>query len=92
MPILISKIDNPAPGSKKRWEQWELDSITPHQCNKKGIEEEIKAEETRYVQLSESIFANYTEAIKKLTDQVSTLNFQLAKLEAAKLEVRSSKK
>jgi hypothetical protein len=32
--ILLSKIDNPAPGSKKRWEQWELDSVTPHQCKK----------------------------------------------------------
>jgi hypothetical protein len=30
--ILISKIDNPAPGSKKKWEQWELDSVTPHEC------------------------------------------------------------
>ena len=38
--ILISKIDNPAPGSKKKWEQWELDSVTPHKCKKEQEQEQ----------------------------------------------------
>jgi hypothetical protein len=30
--IKISRINNPAPGLKKRWEQFKLDGVIPHQC------------------------------------------------------------
>jgi len=30
-PIKISRILNPAPGLKKKWERFELDAVTPYQ-------------------------------------------------------------
>jgi hypothetical protein len=39
-PIKISKIDNPAPGQKKKWMRFELDRITPHQCTAKMKEQQ----------------------------------------------------
>ena len=36
--IKISKIDNPAPGQKKKWERFDLDEVTPHECANKKTE------------------------------------------------------
>lgn len=32
-PIRISKIDNAGPNTKKKWEKFELDGVTPHVYN-----------------------------------------------------------
>ncbi len=37
-PIKISKIDNAGPGAKKKWEKYEPDGVTPHQCKKQESE------------------------------------------------------
>jgi hypothetical protein len=34
-PIKLSKIDNAEPNARKKWERFELDGATPHQCVKK---------------------------------------------------------
>jgi|GEM_PF-4360657 len=32
-PIKISKIDNASPNARKKWEKFERDGTTPHQCS-----------------------------------------------------------
>ena len=32
-PIKISKIDNAGPNARKKWEKFERDGTTPHQCS-----------------------------------------------------------
>jgi hypothetical protein len=38
--IKIAKIDNIAPGQKKKWDKYELDGITPHVCHKPNQQQE----------------------------------------------------
>jgi hypothetical protein len=46
--IKIAKIDNVAPGAKKKWEKYEMDGKTRHLCNnKKKLQQQQESAEIR---------------------------------------------
>ena len=73
-PILISKIDNPAPGSKKKWQQWELDSVTPHKCSSSKLTNNYQEHEEEQGQREQR------EQIAALKEQVTTLTSEVRSL------------
>ena len=79
-PILISKVDDP--NSKKKWEQWELDSVTPHDCPAKKKPSQQQADNGPQI-------AALAEELKGLKETVNILIFQIQML---RLEVKQNKK
>ena len=73
--ILISKVHDP--NSKKRWEQWELDSVTPHNCSNKGGRGE-KPQDQKTLPRSE--LANLEKEIASLKADVKSLTYQIQML------------
>jgi hypothetical protein len=58
-PIKIAKLDNVPAGQKKKWERFQLDGITPHQCavNKKEAAKMAAPTTTATTDLSKEIAA-----------------------------------
>jgi molecular chaperone GrpE (heat shock protein) len=90
-PILISKIDNPAPGSKKRWDQWELDSITPHQCKKQGQDERQEPIPKPHQQTADNGPSQIAELSKQVKDLKDIVNTLIAQIQMLRSEVKKSK-
>ena len=71
-PIKIAKLDNVPAGQKKKWERFELDGVTPHQCKKKEQQEEAPAG-TKTIFDNDPQIAALAEQVKDLKETVNLL-------------------
>jgi hypothetical protein len=92
--ILISKIDSPAPGSKKRWNQYEMDGITPHTCpgKFKGNKQE-QHQQMQQQPPQDAVTVDNGAQIAELTKQVSdlkeTVNILISQIQMLRSDVKS---
>ena len=84
-PIKISKIDNPAPGQKKKWERFELDGVTTHQCNKQQKEAEQSA--TTVLDNGPQI----AELVNQVRDLKKTVNILISQIQMLRSDVNKRK-
>jgi hypothetical protein len=88
--ILISKVDDP--NSKKRWEQWELDSVTPHKCKRQQQPQQQQQryfiEEKQLANLDENRLVNIEKTLAALKTDIRSLitQMQLLRQEVDKLK------
>jgi hypothetical protein len=87
-PIKLSKIDNAGPNARKKWERFELDGVTPHQCKKKEQEQDAAIPPAPVLQLNNgSQTAALIEQVKELTD---TVNVLISQIQMLRSDVKSS--
>jgi hypothetical protein len=84
--ILVSKIDNPAPGQKKRWEQWERDGTTPHNCSAKFKGNKDKQQQQTTSVDNGSQIAALAQQLKDLKD---TVNILISQIQMLRSDVKS---
>jgi flagellar capping protein FliD len=77
--IRISKIENVAPGQKKKWDKFELDGITPHVCHKPNQQQEQPLVQQQ--QLSSNINNKLSKEIAAIKAQLLDLVSRLDRLE-----------
>jgi hypothetical protein len=90
-PIKLSKIDNAGPNARKKWERFELDGVTPHQCKKQEQDERqepIPKPPVQQVDNSPQI----AELSKQIAEQREILNKVLAHVQALSPVVVKNKK
>ena len=80
-PFKISKIDNTGPNARKKWERFELDGVTLHQC--KIIEQQKAQQQQPNTVTQESELTKEVTAIKAqllvLVNRLSSIEKELQK-------------
>jgi predicted RNase H-like nuclease (RuvC/YqgF family) len=93
-PIKLSKIDNAGPNARKKWERFELDGVTPHQCKKQEQEQEATAPTTPMTVVSQ--VENGPSEIAELSNQVrdlkETVSILISQIQGLRSEVKQKNK
>ena len=83
-PIRIAKIDNVPPGQKKKWERFELDGVTSHQCNKKQKVEDQEQED----QQEQPITVSNAELALQVSNLKETVNILISQIQSLRSDVK----
>src|SRR5919108_5984992 len=77
--IRISKIDNAsAPNSKKKWDKFELDGVTPHVCSKLTKQPEQQEQKEQQLDVSNDL----SKEVAAIKAQLLVLASRLDRIEA----------
>ena len=97
-PIKLSKMDNAGPNARKKWERFELDGLTPHQCKKKeeGVETGVAVSPTTTTTTATSVpqvengqSSQIAELTKKVSDLKIIVNSLIAEIQMLRSDVKS---
>jgi hypothetical protein len=87
-PILISKIDNPQPDSKKRWEQWEIDGVTLHQCKKEHQQKEGSSDVRGNYNINMDNDSQIADLAKQVSNLKDTVNVLISQIQMLRSELK----
>jgi hypothetical protein len=94
-PIKIAKLDNVPPGQKRKWERFQLDGVTPHQCKKKEEEAAGTAATTSTTQAAAVSQVDNGPQIAALADQLKdlkeTVNVLISQIQMLRSDLKKGK-